>query len=138
MATDTSGKVVTDFCSAESSTSSTPTSSPSSSATPEPGGGGGLSGGAIAGIVIGSVAGVALIAALAFFLLRRRKGAPAQAPQEAWAQQPGYQGHYAPTHQPGTLYEKPAEPVPQYPPQQHEIYEAPGEPLERPMHRAEM
>lgn len=34
----------------------------------------GLSGGAIAGIVIGSVAGVALIAALAYFLYSRKTG----------------------------------------------------------------
>ncbi|KAI8164008.1 hypothetical protein KHU50_007395 [Colletotrichum sp. SAR 10_65] len=61
---------------------STATSAPSSTTSPgagssnsssSSGGGGGLSAGAIAGIVIGSILGVALIAFLLWFLLRRRR-----------------------------------------------------------------
>lgn len=49
---------------------------PASAPSPSGGGGGSsISGGAIAGIVIGALAGVALVALLAWLLLRRRKQA---------------------------------------------------------------
>jgi len=42
----------------------------------------GLSAGAIAGIVVGVIVGVALIAAIAFFVWRRRRGAPSKAQKD--------------------------------------------------------
>ncbi|CRG92219.1 hypothetical protein PISL3812_09275 [Talaromyces islandicus] len=52
---------------------STHTSTPSSTESSSSSSSSSLSGGAIAGIVIGALAGVAIIAALAFFLFRRRR-----------------------------------------------------------------
>ncbi|KAJ0341067.1 hypothetical protein COL922a_002762 [Colletotrichum nupharicola] len=55
--------------------STTPPGAGSSNSSSSSGGGGGLSTGAIAGIAIGSILGVALIAFLLWFLLRRRRRA---------------------------------------------------------------
>ncbi|KAF3803078.1 hypothetical protein GCG54_00009775 [Colletotrichum gloeosporioides] len=67
---------ITSTSTATSAPSSTPPpGAGSSNSSSSSGGGGGLSAGAIAGIVIGSILGVALIAFLLWFLIRRRRRA---------------------------------------------------------------
>lgn len=74
------------------------TCEPGATDTPGTSSGGSLSGGAIAGIVIGSVAGVAVIAALLFFLWRRRRLQKQPAPEIGVATAAQLDGK---EHQPG-------------------------------------
>ncbi|RYP51756.1 hypothetical protein DL768_002979 [Monosporascus sp. mg162] len=71
-----------------STTDSSPSTGTTSDVTPPPGpAGGSTNTGAIVGGVVGGVVGIALIALLAFFLIRRNKN---RNPQQLSPQQPGY------------------------------------------------
>ncbi|KAL9633395.1 MAG: hypothetical protein Q9204_003415 [Flavoplaca sp. TL-2023a] len=100
------------------STTTAPTAAPalpSPTTTPSSG----LSGGAKAGIAIGAVAGVAIIAGLAFLLFRERKKRKALGQSEKQA--PGYNNGYYGTAGNPNMQQQPLQP--QIPPQELGAYE---------------